>query len=135
MLRLILRIILIAIYWGIFSISYGQDISYSQEDRERLIKLETKVEEGYKALNQRINDLREDLRDQRSLLLWCFGILFGAIVGLIAIVIWDRRTAISPVVKRNKELEERVYMIEKILKESAKVEPWLADILESSNFM
>jgi hypothetical protein len=43
-------------------------------------------------------------------------------------VIWDRRTALSPVIRRNKELEERV---ETVFKEYAKIEPKFAKILKA----
>lgn len=127
------------------AISYGQESQFTVQDRERLVRLETKVEEGNKSINQRLddlnnrfedtnhrfNDLREEMSALRTFMLWGFGILFGGIGGLITIVIWDRRTAISPVVRKNKELEEKGYTIEKILKEFAKVEPKLADIIKS----
>jgi len=70
----------------------------------------------------------------RTFMPWGFGILFAGIGGLITIVIWDRRTAISPVIKRNEQLEEQEKVIEKILREYAKVEPKLADILRAMNF-
>ena len=72
-------------------ISYGQQVPYTQQDRERLVRVETKVEEGNKAINhrfddfnkrlddtnQRINDLREEMSALRTFMLWGFGILFA----------------------------------------------------------
>lgn len=109
-------------------LTYGQQLLFSQDDRNRLIRVETKVE----ALDQRIDDLREEMRDLRTFMLWGFGILFGAMGGLMTIVIWDRRTALSPVIRRNKELEERV---ETVFKEYAKIEPKFAKILKSEGLM
>ena len=34
-------------------------------------------------------------------------IVIGSIIALMGFIIWDRRTAISPVVKKAKELEDR----------------------------
>jgi hypothetical protein len=129
-------------------ISYGQEVPYTQQDRERLVRVETKVEEGNKAINQRfddfnkrlddtnqrINDLREEMSALRTFMLWGFGILFGGIGGLITIVIWDRRTAISPVIRKNEALQEQERVVEKILREYAKVEPKFAEILKMMNF-
>ena len=64
---------------------YGQQMPFSQDDRDRLIRLETKVE----ALDQRIDDLREEMRDLRTFMPWGFGILFGGMAVLITVVIWD----------------------------------------------
>lgn len=124
------------------SLGYGKDIPFTQEDRDRLIRLETKVEEGYKSLNQRIDnvdksvnqridDLRDEIRDLKTFMLWGFGILFGGMALLITVVIWDRRTALSPVIRRNKELEDRV---ETIFKEYSKIEPKFAKILKATGF-
>jgi len=132
-------ILLIITIVGLPYISFGQEVPYTQEDRERLIRLDTKVEEGQKAINQRIddvnlriNDLRDEMRDLKTFMLWGFGIMFGAMGGLITIVIWDRRTAISPVVKRNKQLEA---IVENVFKGYAKVEPKFADILKSTGIL
>ncbi|MEW6618084.1 MAG: hypothetical protein AB1422_01820 [bacterium] len=44
-------------------------------------------------------------------------------------VLWDRRTALAPAVKKAKELEEREERIEKALKEYAIQQPKLAAVL------
>lgn len=82
------------------------------------------LDAGQKALQKQIDDLR-------TLILWGFGILFGGMGILIGFVIWDRRTALSPVIRKNRELEEKEELLEKALKEYAKVEPKLAEILKS----
>ena len=83
---------------------------FTQKDREILIRLETKTEEGQKALQRQIDDLKatteKQIDDLRILLLWGFGILFGGMGILIGFVIWDRRTALEPVAKKYRELEE-----------------------------
>ena len=44
--------------------------------------------------------------------------------------LWDRRTALAPAIRKNKELEEKQEQIEKALKEFALEEPKLAEILK-----
>ena len=129
-------------------LSQGEE--FTQKDRERLIRLETKVEEGQKALQRQITDLRSDLQrqtgdlragmqrqtdDLRGLILWGFGILFGGMGLLIGFVIWDRRTALEPVAKKYKELEDQGEKYKRALKEYAKAEPKLAEILRSLNLL
>ncbi len=127
------------------SLGYGKDIPFTQEDRDRLIRLETKIEAidqrigsveqnvnlRINDVNQRIDDLRGEMNDLKTFMLWGFGILFGGMALLITVVIWDRRTALSPVIKRNKELEDRV---ETIFKEYSKIEPKFAKILKAVGF-
>ncbi|MFN3599740.1 MAG: hypothetical protein ACK4VK_08430, partial [Aquificaceae bacterium] len=127
-----------------YSLSMAKEVPFTQEDRDRLIRLEVKVEEGQKALQaqidglqrqvdglqrqvdglqKQIDELRSDFRTYMSVVL---GALFTIIVGIIALigfVLWDRRTAISPVVKKTKELEDRSDKIEKVLKSLAKRNP------------
>lgn len=113
------------------TISYAQEVPFTQEDKERLVRTETKVEEGQKAINQGIEDLRDEMRDMRTFMLWGFGLLFGGMGGLITVVIWDRRTALSPVIRRNKQLEE---IIEKVFKQYARVEPKFNSVLKDCDF-
>jgi len=108
--------------------AYARDISFTQEDRDRIIRLEIKVEEGQKSLQRQIDDLY-------ALILWGFGSLFGGMGILIGFVIWDRRTALAPAIKKNKELEEREDLLERALKEFAKQEPRLAEVLRTMRLM
>jgi chaperonin cofactor prefoldin len=137
---------------------YGKPVEFTQEDRDRIIRLEegqkpiqvqiARLEEGQKSLekqientNKRIDDLKETIQrqidDLRTLILWVLGVTLGGIGILIGFVIWDRRTAVEPVAKKNEELEKRVKELEEKegklemkLREYAKSEPRLADILK-----
>jgi len=131
---------------GLVSIGFAKEVPFTQDDRNRLIRLETKVEEGQKSLQKQIDDLKgntqrqgdsliEQMRDLKTFMLWGFGILFGGMGILIGFVIWDRRTALAPVIRKSSELEEREELVEKALKEYAKVEPRLAEILKSLRLM
>jgi DNA repair exonuclease SbcCD ATPase subunit len=114
--------------------------------KERVIRLE----EGLKATNQRIDGLEKSINqridgleksinqridDLRNLMLWGYGILFGGMGILIGFVIWDRRTALAPAVRKSKELEEREERIERALREYAQKEPGLAEALKNSGLM
>ncbi len=114
-------------------------------DREIVERL-TRLEEGQKYLRddikanrKEIQNVRDELngniqsfRDElKSFMLWGFGITFAGIFALIGFVLWDRRTAIAPVVRENRELTEREKRIENVLKEYARKEPRLLEILKS----
>ncbi len=121
-------------------------------DREIVERL-TRLEEGQKGLNERIDDLNDnlskriddvndnlskridDLNDNLSKridaiqgLMW---VLLAGMFALIGFVIWDRRTAIAPVVRENRELAEREKRLENVIKEYARKEPGLLEILKS----
>ena len=127
-MKKILFIMVVMAIMGNALFAYARDISFTQEDRDRIIRLEIKVEEGQKSLQRQIDDLY-------ALILWGFGILFGGMGVLIGFVIWDRRTALAPAIKKNKELEEREDLLERALKEFAKQEPRLAEVLRTMRLM
>jgi hypothetical protein len=116
---------------------YSKEIPYTLEDRERLIRLEEgiksvnqRIDGLEKSLNQRIDDVKEEIRDLKTFILWGFGILFSGMGILMGFVLWDRRTAITPVIKRTRELEEENEKIYKVLKEMGKRDTKIAQILK-----
>ena len=113
-------------------------------DREIIERL-TRLEEGQKSLEKRIdgldkridglqsqiNGLQSQISDLHNLIIGGFGIVFVGIFGLFGFVIWDRRTAITPVVRKTRELEEREELTVKVLKAYADKEPRLAEVMRS----
>jgi len=89
----------------------------------RIARLETKVEEGQKSLQKQIDDLK-------TLVLGGFGIIFTGIFALIGFVLWDRRTALAPAVRKVEALEKREESLERVLKEFAMKEPRLTEALK-----
>lgn len=118
------RIILIITFGLIFhSFAFTEEIPFSLDDRDRLIR----VEEGQRAVNQRIDDLRADINSLRELMY----VVIGGMFVLVGFVIWDRRTALAPAIGKHKELEEREEKIEKALKDIAKKDPNVAEALKN----
>jgi hypothetical protein len=122
--------------------AYAKNVQFTQEDRDRLIRVETRLDEGLKAVNQRIDDTNQRIDDTnqridelKDFMLWGFGITFAGIFTLISFVLWDRRTALAPAIRKNKELEEREDRLEKALREYARKDPGLAEILKNFGLM
>jgi len=139
--------------------SFAGEVPYTLEDRDRLIRVEAKVEQIDKRLDQvdkrfeQIDkrfeqvdkrfeqiDKRFEMVDSRigrleSVMMWGFGLLFTTMVGLVGFVLWDRRTALAPAIKESKELREREERIERALREFAEKEPRLAEALRHANLM
>ena len=105
---------------GLSTFTFAAEGSLSLSDKEIIEKL-ARLEEGQKGLNRRIddinkriddinkriddirNELKGDIADLRGLIY----IVLAGIIALIGFVIWDRRTVLSPVISKTKELEER----------------------------
>ncbi|MBI4823248.1 MAG: hypothetical protein HY805_03335 [Nitrospirae bacterium] len=108
-------------------ISDREIIESLAELKEGQKALNQKIGDGSKATNQRIDDLRSEVQAIRDLIY----VIIGGIFVLIGFVIWDRRSALAPAIKKAKELEEREELLEKAMKEYAKIEPRFADILKA----
>jgi hypothetical protein len=94
-----------------------------------------KLETQMTAMNGRIDDLR-------SLVYVVLGGIMTLICGLLAMmgyVMWDRRTVITPVAKKTKELEQgfedEKVVLRKVLKEYARVEPRFAEVLKTAGIL
>ncbi len=135
---------LVALILMLFVITLAKEVPFTQEDRDRIRNVELKVErleEGQKYLQKQIDDLKKQIDDLkkdtqrqfdelRTFLYWGFGILFGGMGILIGFVIWDRRTAVEPVARKIREIEEREEKLEKVMKKLAKKDPEIEKILK-----
>lgn len=109
----------------------GQMSLTNKEILERLHTLDlsiARLEEGQKNLITRVDGLV-------NIILGGFGVVFAGIFALIGFVLWDRRTALAPAIRKNQELEERELRLEKALREYAQREPKLAEILRSMGIL
>lgn len=111
----------------LFSISPAEAFEEAPRitDKEIVERL-TRLEEGQKALGVRIDDLDRHIDHRftdfskrfdelRQLMLWGFGVSFAGMFALISLVIWDRRTTLTPTVKRIDAMENRLRLVEEAL--------------------
>jgi predicted NBD/HSP70 family sugar kinase len=110
--------------------------------KEQIIRLEIKMEEGFKkidqsfkAINQRIDDLESNVNRWIDDLRGLIYVILTGIIALIGFVLWDRRTALAPAVKKNTELEEEEEKIKNALRDYALKEPELATALKGVGLM
>ncbi len=122
------RVLILIFILNIFTLSFAfaKDISFTQDDRDRLIRLETKVEQ----MEKRFDQIDRRIERLENVMMWGFGLLFTTMIGLVGFVLWDRRTALAPAIRKNKELEEREEKIERALKELAAKDPNVAEVLK-----
>ena len=112
---------------------YAAD-GFTQKDRELLIELKVKmgeIDRRFEQVDKRGDGIERRLERLESGMMWGFGLLFSSMLGMVGFVLWDRRSALAPTIRKSRELEEREDLIEKALKEYAKIEPRLAEILKT----
>ncbi len=128
---------------------YAEEVVFSQEDRERLIRLEVTLKQFMEATNNRFNELREDTNkrfeqvdkrfEQMFTFLWIITGIFTTLTGVVIVMaFWDRRTIIR------KAREETAEQIEKegrltdlinALRELSKVDPKVETVLRQFHLL
>ena len=127
--------ILIFLLCFVVAKSQTKDIPYTLDDRDRLIR----VEEQIKSMNVKIDAKFEEMNakfeamdtkfeamdDKINKLYTLIYFVLGGVFGLIGFVIYDRKTALTPVTNDTRKLKE-------ILHELAKTNPELKNILNKA---
>jgi len=98
---------------GASAFAQGREVPFTLDDRDRLIKLEERVNSTNeritsleKSLDVKFDSMNSKLDDIKTFMYWGFGILFSMMMFLFGFVLWDRRTVLSPVTRRNRALEQ-----------------------------
>ncbi|MBW8051879.1 MAG: hypothetical protein FVQ77_16390 [Cytophagales bacterium] len=102
-------IIVVLLLSGLSAIAQNKEVPFTQDDRDRLIRLDVKyemLEKRFDDMNKRFDDMNKRIDDIKTFLYWGFGILFGMMMFLFGFILWDRRTALAPVIKENKAIKE-----------------------------
>ncbi|MBF0458757.1 MAG: hypothetical protein HQK99_12785 [Nitrospirae bacterium] len=136
------------------------DTAFTQADRDRIIRIEVRLDEGLKTVNlkvddglksvnlkiddglkavnlriddtnKRIDDLNRRIDDLKGLSY----VIIGGIFTLIGFVIWDRHTTLKPVVTTVRELEKRFDRFELAIKEKAESDPILKEALRHAGLL
>lgn len=95
----------------------------------------TSVEQGLGRLEQRVIGLEVQIQDLRQLFLWGFGLVFAGLFALFGFVVWDRRTALMPALRRLDEMRDRQQRMEETLKRYAEKVPELAEELRVTGLL
>lgn len=92
----------------------------------------TSLEQGFGRLEQRIISLGAQIQDLRQLFLWGFGLVFAGLFALFGFVVWDRRTAVMPALRRLDAMRDRQQRMEETLQRYAAKVPELAEELRAT---
>ena len=140
--RVLLGIVWAWVFFGSGPPARAEEVPYTLEDRDRLIRVETILQEFKESVDKRIEsvDKRIDGVDKRierleTVMMGGFGLLFTSMIGLVGFVLWDRRTALAPAIRKSRELEEREERIERALRELAQQDPRVAEALKHAGLL
>jgi len=117
----------------------AKEVPYTLEDRDRLIRVESRLEgierrldqidRRFEQVDKRFEQVERRIERLETVMISGFGLLFTSMIGLVGFVLWDRRTALAPAVRMGRELEERQARLERVLRELARDNPKVAEIL------
>ena len=155
--------ILVLILLTALSFSFPKEVGFTQEDRERLIRLETTLKVFMEQTNKRFEELRQDMNARFELIdkrfeqidkrfeqvdnrfndmfnfLWILtGIFTTLTASVIAFAWWDRKTIIRKAKQETIEHLEREGKLRNLieaLREKAKSDRELAEILRKYGLM
>ena len=94
-----IKILFLIIVLMFISLSNFADSGFSEQDRERLVRVETTLKIFMEQVDKRHTELREDMNKRFEQIMTFLGILaaiFTALtLGIIAYAYWNRRTIIE----------------------------------------
>ena len=109
----------------------SQQVNFTLEDRDRIMRTEERVQ----SLRNEMNTRFEAMDSKIETLYWGFGILIALMLFLFGYIIWDRRTALNPIQNKTLSLEERINKLEFMNREQAKINPGFAEILRNAGLL
>lgn len=129
--------------------SQSQQVAFTLEDRDRIMRTEEKLEAFKNEMNVKFESQRNEMNtrfeamntrfgaieSKIETLYWGFGILIALMLFLFGYIIWDRRTALNPIQNKTLSLEERMSKLEFITREQAKINPGFAEILRNAGLL
>lgn len=127
----------------------SQEVPYTLEDRDRIIRTEARteaIEAKMEAIEAKMDALEQtmmvkfeshqrQLDDLKALFYWGFGILITLFIFMMGYLIWDRRTALKPALDRSAVAEDNTKKLMNALREYAKKDSNLAEILKSHGIL
>jgi hypothetical protein len=117
--------------------SQSNPVSFTQEDRDRIIRTETRLDEGFKQIDKRFEQTDTYMG-------WMITLFGGMFATTIIFALWDRRTMIRPFETKVKDIEVQIDLLKSdstnksilsSLRELAKTDSKLAEILKMHNLL
>ena len=107
-------------------------VPFTLADRDRIMRTEQKldafeksVDQRFESIDQRFKNIKKNMDDRFSNVLTLLYFLLGGMISLFGFVLWDRRSAITPVQREQKRVIEA-------LQQYAKYDEKLHEILRKT---
>ncbi len=130
--RIIILITGIIVFFSIHIVQ-GEELAFTREDRERLIRLEVTLQEFKDAVDKRFEQVDKRFGDIITFMSIITGIFTAIMVANIGFAYWDRKTIIRKAkiesieeIEKSGKLKDIIYA----LRELAKKNPEVAEILQ-----
>jgi hypothetical protein len=126
------------------SFSQSNPVAFTQEDRDRIIRTETRLDEGFKQIDKRFELVDQRFEQTNTYMGWMIALFGGMFATTIIFALWDRRTMIRPFETKVKDIEIQIDLLKadktnssilSSLRELAKTDSKLADILKIHNLL
>jgi chaperonin cofactor prefoldin len=125
MFKLIVILFLFLLSGNVFSQKKDVDVSYSLADRERMIRVEVRLDNMEKRMDRletKLENGNSELRKAMNNLTYS---IFGIIGVFIAVLVWDRRKTLYPVLKQLETADER---LQEEIQHRKKIDKFLKDL-------
>lgn len=138
MKRVILIMVVSALFIAIAGSAHAKEVSFTQEDRDRLIRLEAKLEAFKESVDKRFEQIDKRFDDINKQFDRQAAIFTALVIAVIGFAYWDRRTIIR------KAKEETISEIEKegrlkdmigALRDLSKTDEQVARVLKQFNLL
>lgn len=116
----------------------AKEVPFTQEDRERLIRLEVTLKEFKDSVDKRFEEYSKQMAQQMTFLYILSGIFTALVVAVIALAIWDRKTFIKRAREEALEVIEREWRVKahlEALREFGKRNEELGKILKERHLL
>ncbi|NBC81961.1 MAG: hypothetical protein GVY19_01135 [Bacteroidetes bacterium] len=128
-----------------------QEVPFTLEDRDRLMRVEERltslekqmnvrfesvnekfesVNEKFESVNEKFEAQQRQIDDLKTMFTWGFSILITLMLFILGFIIWDRRTAVYPIKENLRYQTVEVEKIKAALKEMGESDQRIAEILK-----
>lgn len=130
---------------ALLSSVHAKEIPYTQEDRDRLIRVEAKIEaidKRFEDINKRFEDISKRFEDMQKQTDRLSAIFTALVVAVIGFAVWDRRTMVRPFEAKVKKIEDdiaenrsKLHSLIEAFKDLSKTDEKAAEILRKFNIL
>lgn len=136
-----------AVFISLFILSWlftaaQQEVPFTLEDRDRIIKLEERLNSTNdritsleKQMNAKFEAQQQQIDDLKTMFTWGFSILITIMLFILGYMIWDRRTAVTPLRENQHQQKIEIEKIKAALKEMGESDKKIAEILNRASLL